>query len=156
MSTDTLEYSELELIDPPEAQPKRVPVRLDRRQTILVVDDDDALTDVLSHRLQRQGFATLTAESGEGGLALAREKRPTLIILDVRLPDIDGLEVCEQLVDDPATCDIPVIILSGCEKPDILRSCRAAGCWYFLRKPYDPNALLTLIQQAINEGKGWV
>jgi CheY-like chemotaxis protein len=81
--------------------------------------------------------------------------RPSLIVLDLRLPDTDGFSVCSQLVDDPATSEIPVIILSGMERPDIIRQSRAAGCQYFVRKPYDPNALLILIRQAIDESRGW-
>ncbi len=135
--------------------PKLEPVGADKRRTILIVDDDDALLDVLACRLQRQGFDTLTAGSGRSGLETARLHRPALILLDLHLPDADGLTICEQLADAPDTCDIPVIILSGMELPDILRRCRAAGCHYYVRKPYDPNALLILIRQAIQEANGW-
>jgi len=134
-------------------QAKRVEV--EKRSTILIVDDDEALADVLSRRLRQQEFDPITANSGQAGLAKARSERPALIILDLRLPDIDGLAICEQLADEPTTCEIPVIILSGMEKPDILRQCRAAGCHYFVRKPYDPNALLILIRQAIRESRQW-
>jgi CheY-like chemotaxis protein len=136
-------------------QPQAVPVETRQRPTILIVDDDEAMSDVLSHRLRQQGFDATTADSGEAGLALARSERPSLIVLDLRLPDIDGFSICEDLADDPATCAIPVIILSGMERPDILRRCRAAGCHYFIRKPYDPNALLILIRQAIREAGEW-
>ncbi len=125
------------------------------RHTVLIVDDDEALAEVLSRRLQQQGFAAITADSGKEGLAKARSERPTLIVLDLRLPDVDGFAICEELADSSATCAIPVIILSGMEQPDILRRCRAAGCFYFVRKPYDPNALLTLIRQAIREAGPW-
>ena len=135
-------------------QPKPAPVRADKRSTILIIDDDEALADVLSRRLKQQGFDAVTADSGNSGLAKARSDRPTLIVLDLRLPDVDGFAICAQLADSPDTCDIPVIILSGLERPDILRRCRAAGCLYFLRKPYDPNALLILIRQAIREFGG--
>ena len=74
------------------------------------------------------------------------------MILDLRLPDVHGFSIpAEQLVDAAETCSIPVIMLSGMERPDIIRRCRAAGCTYFVRKPYDPNALLVLIRQAIGE-----
>jgi CheY-like chemotaxis protein len=110
---------------------------------------------VLSRRLSQQGFEPITADCGAAGLALAQAELPLLIVLDLRLPDTDGLSICEDLVDSPATCDIPVIVLSGMERPDIIRRCRAAGCQYFVRKPYDPNALLVLIRQAITEsGRG--
>lgn len=88
-------------------------------------------------------------------MAKARSQRPSLIVLDLRLPDADGLGVCSQLVDSPETCTIPVIILSGLEDPEVVRRCRAAGCQYFLRKPYDPNVLLVLIRQAIRDCRGW-
>lgn len=122
-----------------------------RRRSILIVDDDEALADVLSIRLSRQGFTPSIAASGQLALALARAEKPDLILLDLRLPDMDGFELCQQLVDDEQTSEIPVIILSGLQQPDIIRRSRAAGCHYFVHKPFDPNALLTLIEQAIEE-----
>lgn len=136
-------------------EPKLAPCKTGRRQRILIVDDDEALADVLSHRLKRQGFDTIVAESGSTGLAKARSEVPALIVLDLRLPDVDGLTICEQLADSSDTCAIPVIVLSGMECPDILRRCRAAGCHFFVRKPYDPNVLLTLIRQALEDTGGW-
>ena len=136
-------------------KPQPQPVDRDAQSKILIIDDDDVLADVLSRRLKHQGFETLTAGSGKEGLARSRADLPNLIILDLCLPDIDGFSICEQLADTEDTCNIPVIILSGMERPDILRRCRAAGCLYFIRKPYDPNALLILIRQAIREASGW-
>lgn len=121
------------------------------KQRILIVDDDHSQTEVLAHRFTRQGYHTLIAYTGQMGLELARAERPDLILLDIRLPDIDGLSVCHELNDDPETCDIPIIVLSAMERPDIIRRTRSAGCHYFLRKPYDPNALLMLAQAAIDD-----
>ena len=136
--------------------PKTAPAKITagRRPSILIIDDDEVLSDVLSRRLQQQGFDALTADSGQFGLARARADQPSLILLDLRLPDADGITICEQLADDLETCAIPVIILTGMERPDILRRCRAAGCHYYLRKPYDPNALLVLVRQAITDTHG--
>ena len=125
------------------------------RETILIIDDDEAMTDVLSRRLGQQGFDTLTADTGASGLSIAQSHTPALILLDVRLPDTDGFTLCQRLVDSPDTCDIPVIVLSGMERPDIVRRSRAAGCSFFVRKPYDPNVLLVLIRQAIDERRSW-
>jgi CheY-like chemotaxis protein len=124
-------------------------------QRILIIDDDDAMVDVLSQRLQRQGYQIAVATNGDDGLAAARRESPSLILLDLRLPDADGFSVCQELADSSDTCSIPVIILSGMERPDIIRRSRAAGCQYFVRKPYDPNALLILVQHAIGEARGW-
>ena len=123
--------------------------------TILIIDDDDAMADVLGQRLVRQGYDILVAASGEEGLALARRQTPSLVLLDLRLPDVDGFNVCQELADSPDTCTIPVIILSGMERPDIIRRSRAAGCQYYVRKPYDPNALLILVQHAIGESRSF-
>jgi CheY-like chemotaxis protein len=136
-------------------RPQSAEAEIGRRETILIVDDDDTLAEVLARRLRRQGYETVTADSGQSGLERARSERPALIVLDLRLPDADGFTVCEQLADSPQTCTIPIIILSGMEQPDVLRRCRAAGCQYYVRKPYDPNALLILIRQAIRDCAGW-
>jgi CheY-like chemotaxis protein len=135
-------------------RPKRSPLPPRESQTVLIIDDDETVAEPLAFRLQRQGFHTLIAHAGEAGLALARSERPNVVLLDLRLPDVDGFTVCEQLDSDPATCHIPVIILSGMERPDIIRRARAAGCTYYVRKPYDPNALLILIQSAAGGDNG--
>jgi DNA-binding response OmpR family regulator len=136
-------------------QPEIAPVVVDRPHTVLIIDDDNTLSDVLSHRLRRQGLHTVAAYSGMAGLAKAKADPPSVIILDLCLPDADGLNICEQLADSPETCSVPVLILSGLDQPGIVRRARAAGCHYFLRKPYDPSALLVLIRQAIRNANDW-
>jgi CheY-like chemotaxis protein len=129
------------------------PIDTKARYSVLIIDDDAAQADVLSMRLASQGFGTLIAGTGGRALELARAERPDCILLDLRLPDVDGFEVCQNLVDSAETCEIPVIIVSGMEQPGIIRRCRAAGCRFYIRKPYDPNALLTLVRQAIDEAR---
>lgn len=118
---------------------------------ILVIDDDDDLLTALAHRLQAQGFEVITSRQAAAGVRMARQRRPSLILLDLQLPDADGLSVCQELSDGEDTSSIPIIVISGSEQTDIIRRCRAAGCQYFLRKPYDPNALLILIRTALEE-----
>lgn len=139
MSVDPVTAPEIDI------QPRKV------KQRILIVDDDQSQTEVLDHRFTKQGYQTLIAHTGQMGLLLARAEHPDLILLDIRLPDIDGLSVCHELNDDPETCDIPIIVLSAMERADIIRRTRSAGCHYFLRKPYDPNALLMLTRAAIDD-----
>ena len=126
-----------------------------RRHTVLIIDDDHTLAEVLSHGLKQQGFRAVAAHSGAAGLRKAKAEPPSAIILDLGLPDADGLTICTQLADTPETCAAPIIVLSGTDQPDIVRRCRAAGSHYFLRKPHDPSALLVLIQQAIGETNDW-
>jgi DNA-binding response OmpR family regulator len=142
-----------ELATVPKVQP--APIAERKRHTVLIIDDDDTLSEVLSHRLKQQGFVTQSAYSGSAGLTKAKAEPPSAIILDLGLPDADGLTICEQLTDTPETCSVPILILSGKEQPGLVRRCRAAGCHYFLRKPYDPNALLVLVRQAICDSGTW-
>jgi DNA-binding response OmpR family regulator len=122
---------------------------------ILIVDDDRDQADTLAYALCKQGFDPLLAHTLQAGRVAVELHQPSLIIMDIRLPDGDGLSLCQQLADEPQTCQIPVIILSGMERPDIVRDARAAGCLFFLRKPYDPNALLLLARDALGLGKEW-
>lgn len=122
----------------------------DQRPTILIIDDDSAMIEVLVVSLRRLGYEVLTAGTGRQGLHQARSERPALILLDLCLPDTNGLTVCQELADSAETCATPVIILSGMEDEGIVRHCRLAGCQFFLRKPYDPNVLLLLIRQALS------
>ena len=129
---------ELQLL-PTDARPPKV----------LLVDDDDTQTDVLQDRLTRQGFVTYVAHAGHEALDLARRHHPHVVLLDLGLPDVSGLSVCEELSDAPETCDIPVIVVSALDGSDIVRRTRAAGGRFYVHKPYDPNVLLTLIENAV-------
>lgn len=119
------------------------------RGRILIVDDDRDQACALFTALDRLGFRVHVAHSLGLGAELVQEHRPHLIILDIRLPDGNGLDFCRELSDDLATCQTPVILLSGMEGPSVVRGAREAGCRYFLRKPYDPNALLLLIEDSL-------
>jgi two-component system cell cycle sensor histidine kinase/response regulator CckA len=127
----------------------------ERERTVLIIDDDAAQSESLAWRLQSQGFETLTASLGRRGLVLARSERPDVILLDLQLPDIDGLKVCQELTDSPATAGIPVVIISGHDRADVVRQARSAGSEFFLRKPYDPNVVLMIVEQAIARSRQW-
>lgn len=126
-----------------------------RQRTVLIIDDDEDQSHTLAWRLQSQGFETLTAAVGRRGLILAKSERPDVVLLDLELPDIDGLKICEQLTDEEATSGIPVVIISGQERADIVRQARVAGCHFYLRKPYDPNVVLMVVEQAIARSREW-
>lgn len=122
---------------------------------ILIVDDDKIQNEILEFCFRKIGYDSVVATCGDSGFAKAKEIRPDLILLDIEMPGMSGLEVCRRLIDNPETCEIPIIILSGHDGIDIVRDARSAGCHYFIRKPYDPNALLTLVQSAIKESNDW-
>lgn len=78
--------------------------------TVLVVEDEEALRFTLAHNLKREGYAVITASRGDDGLKAAREHRPDLILLDVMLPGLDGIQVCRMLRRDS---DVPIIMLTA-------------------------------------------
>ena len=118
---------------------------------VLVIDDDQDHVNVLKYHLGQQGFDVVWAFNGADGMELLKKEIPNLILLDIELPDTTGFEICGKISDDPLAYDIPVIFVSGVEQRDVLRQARAAGCSYYVRKPYDPNALLVLIKQTLQE-----
>ncbi len=123
--------------------------------TVLVIEDDPIQVEFLTHGLSKQGFKVLSTTTCDGGMQLAKKEKPDVILLDVVLPDGDGLSVCQRLADEPATSKIPVIVVSGSDRQDIVWQSRTAGGQFFLKKPYDPNTLLLLIKNSLGESTGW-
>lgn len=126
-----------------------------RPDRVLLVDDETASVEALDIQLRLQGFEVVLVTTGREALDIARSWHPDAIVLDLCLPDISGLEICQELAANIGTADIPVIILSGMEGADIVRRCRAAGGMYYIAKPYDPNVLLLLISEAVAEHRLW-
>ena len=122
---------------------------------ILIIDDDETQVTTLSHSLMTLGYRISVAGNRSDGVRLALSDRPDLILLDIKLPDGNGLDICSEFNDDPETADVPVIIVSGDDRPNVVRKARASGCHYFVHKPFDPNALLILAQNAIAESRDW-
>ncbi|MFO1063415.1 MAG: response regulator [Pirellulales bacterium] len=116
---------------------------------VLVVEDEDFERDLLVRRLELLGLQVAQAASiSEARSELTRE-RFDLAIMDAHLPDGSGLELCAETIDNASTADLPVIILSSLRDGDIVRRSRAAGGLFFLGKPYDPNVLLAVIENAV-------
>jgi DNA-binding response OmpR family regulator len=141
------------MVDEALTQPAKEPFGLGPPKRILVVDDDVDQVAALAYHLQKLGYHAASANSGQQAIESANSMVPDLVLLDVGLPDVNGFDVCEQLGEKPTTCGIPVIILSGMETDDVVRRARTAGCAYYLHKPYDPNVLLTLIQNALESAQ---
>ncbi len=133
----------------PELQP--VAKESDGAKSVLIIEDDIDVRDILTHSLEHQGFETTEADTGHEGIEVARKECPRIILLDLNLPDIPGIEVLEDLADDPTLESSAFIVISGLESPDLVRQTRRAGGSFFLRKPFDPNALLILIEHLLGE-----
>ncbi|MGD8427052.1 MAG: response regulator transcription factor [Balneolaceae bacterium] len=91
------------------------------KQTILVVDDEEDLLDLIEYNLKKEGFDVLKAEDGKEGIEMAREHNPNLVLLDIMMPKMDGLEVVERMRDDKQLKHIPIIFLTarGDEKTEV-------------------------------------
>lgn len=131
------------------AQLKLHAARQTQRRSVLIIEDDEAQALALSRRLDNQGYNVLVAQTGREGLDLAKRRHPNVIVMDLNLPDMEGFEIAAAVSDDVELCGTAIIMLSGMDGPDIVRRSRAAGCQYFVRKPYDPNALLILIEHSL-------
>lgn len=122
--------------------------------TVLLIEDNPASARLATLLLKHAGHDTLHAASGEAGLAAARAHRPALVLMDLELPGISGLEALRQLKADPATAAIPVVAVSAYLADAPRDHALAAGAVGFLAKPYHYVDLLAAIRAALGEGEG--
>ncbi|MHB1034678.1 MAG: response regulator [Pirellulales bacterium] len=116
------------------------------RERILVVDDEEDIRDLLSYNFGREGYQVVGVASGEDCIAQAKKTLPDLIILDLLLPRVDGLEVCRILKNDPATRHIPIVMLTAkCEESDIVAGLEL-GADEYVTKPFTPRVLISRVR----------
>ena len=121
------------------------------RGTILVVDDEPNIADLVELYLRREGFRVLKSATGEDAVRAVSDQRPRLVILDVGLPDIDGLEVCRRL---RATSAIPVIFLTARDTEiDRVLGLELGGDDY-VTKPFSPAELVARVKAVLRRGEG--
>jgi CheY-like chemotaxis protein len=118
---------------------------------ILVVDDDPRLLHVVSMYLSIEGYEVDTAPNGEEGLQHLEAERPDLVILDVMMPGIDGLEACRRIKSNPETRHIPVVLFTALSRTDDVESGRAAGANRFINKPFSLIGLGAVIRSFLSE-----
>lgn len=116
---------------------------------ILVVDDEQDFLDLLSYNLKDSGFDILTANTGVAGLNMARRHLPDVILLDLQLPDIDGLSVCEILRKQPSTARIPVVLVTAMSGEIIRANGVVSGADHFLPKPLDRAAVCHCVEKVL-------
>jgi len=116
---------------------------------ILIVEDNPASLDILQTRLKTHNYEVITATDGEEGLVKARKKQPDLILLDIMMPKMDGLEVCRRLKGDPSLPFIPIIMVTAkADSKDVVAGLEAGGDEY-LRKPVDHAALVARVKSML-------
>lgn len=118
---------------------------------LLLVEDEQVNRELFRRRLERKGYTVVTAETGLAAVALAKSDRPDLVIMDLGLPDIDGWEAMRRIKADPATAELPIVVLSAHATTEAREQSFAAGCDEFETKPVNWEALFKKIDDAINK-----
>jgi CheY-like chemotaxis protein len=121
---------------------------------ILVVEEDELLAEITAFRLELLGYGVDRAQTGEAALERITDAAPDLIILDLYLPGMDGLELMNRLKSDPKTAEIPVLVFSTAGDLDVVGNAHAAGADDYLVTPYDPAVLQDKIARLLETAVG--
>jgi DNA-binding response OmpR family regulator len=116
---------------------------------VLIVDDELETTQLLSMVLKMSGFETVTALTSRRALQMVKEERPTAVLLDIMLPEMDGLEICQALRADPETENVAVVMITASGDPGIEAEGMQAGADRVLLKPVGMETLANELKQAI-------
>jgi CheY-like chemotaxis protein len=111
-------------------------------KTVLLVEDSDAIRDAFTILLEDAGYTVLGAGTGEDALRLAAEHLPDLVLLDMGLPDMTGLDVVRQVKADPRMAGIAVVAVTGRDEASDRRACLEAGCTAYIVKPVNTQKLV--------------
>jgi len=121
------------------------------KETILVVDDEDDIRELLKYNLEREGYTVTAVATGEDALRTARSKVPNLIVLDLMLPGVDGLDVCKILKNDPRTSHIPIMMVTAKgDEADIVTGLEV-GADDYVTKPFSPRVLIARIRAVLRK-----
>ena len=118
---------------------------------ILLIEDEKNLSEMYETRLKREGFEVINTRDAEGGLELIKKEKPDLILLDLLLPGMQGQEALKVLKEDPKTKDIPVIIFSNYDTPEVRKEAEKYGVRYILKANVTTRDLVELVKKEIGE-----
>jgi len=119
------------------------------KPVLLVVDDDELAAKAVVRVLQKRGFEVLCAHGGREALAILAEHPVDVLVLDVMMPGMNGLEVCHEMRQNPRLSELPVILLTGCDDFETRAAGMKLGVSEFLCKPFAHHELLTRIQNQL-------
>jgi two-component system alkaline phosphatase synthesis response regulator PhoP len=113
---------------------------------ILIAEDDEDIRDLISWKLELAGYRTLHAGNGNAALGLAHAHHPDAVVLDIGMPAMDGLAVCQHLHQDPGTADIPVLMLSARVRDSDIALGFTVGADDYMTKPFNPQDLINRVK----------
>ena len=119
------------------------------KETILVIEDEKNIAELVKYNLEQEGFRVLTATKGDSGLDQARKSKPALIVLDLMLPEIDGVEICKILKQDYKTASIPIIMLTAKSQEADKVLGLELGADDYITKPFSPRELVARIKAVL-------
>jgi two-component system, cell cycle response regulator DivK len=122
-----------------------------KQATVLYVEDNEYNRKIVRQLLSRTSYLLQEAMDGEAALGMVRAQRPDLILMDVQLPKMSGLDVTRALRDDPATANVPIIVVTSFALSGDDQRAMAAGASAYIAKPYSPRELLALINTFLSE-----
>ena len=118
---------------------------MSKREKIAVIEDEADILEVVQYNLRREGYLVVSSRNGEEGLDRIRKENPDLVLLDLMLPGLDGLEVCKRLQADPVTAAIPVIMVTAKgEESDVVLGLQL-GADDYVTKTFSPKELLARV-----------
>lgn len=138
----------------PQEEPEAIEIY--DRNCVLIIDENKQQIEYLKKCFAQQNYKVLGHTSGEYAIRTARKSQPDCILVNTDLVDMDGIDLCQALVDDTATCGIPVICMGAIESPSVIQEAKAAGCQFFVSKPVDPRAVVFLVNEAIADARSWI
>ncbi len=118
--------------------------------TILVVDDEEDILELVEMNLKREGYDVLTTLNAEEAIELAKNKKPEMILLDLMLPGMDGLEACKILRHNAKTHQIPIVMLSAKSQDSDIVSGLELGADDYVTKPFSPKVLIARVRRLLN------
>ncbi|NLH16648.1 MAG: response regulator [Phycisphaerae bacterium] len=119
------------------------------QELIMVVDDEQNILELVRYNLVRRGYRVLLAETGEAALVVGANDLPDLILLDLMLPGIDGLDVCRYLKADPRTQHIPIVLVTARGQEEDIALGMEMGADDYITKPFSPKVLISRIRAAL-------
>jgi DNA-binding response OmpR family regulator len=116
---------------------------------VLVAEDSGTILAMVTSRLERSGYDVITARDGEAAVSVAHDRLPAIVVMDVEMPVLDGLEATRRLRADDATQAIPIVLLTGNDKEQDVAAGMAAGATEYVTKPFSPQDLVAAVDRIL-------
>jgi two-component system, OmpR family, phosphate regulon response regulator PhoB len=123
-------------------------------QQLLIIEDDVDIGDLVAFKLRQRGFDVRTESDGEAGLAVATVTVPDLVVLDLMMPKLSGIDVCRRLRSTPATAATPIVMLTAKAQEADVELGFAVGATDYLVKPFSPRELVSRVQSILARATG--